>query len=198
MSERSKRKVARTLLAKSGYRGMGGHFAKGGHVKGHSDEAADKKLIAREVKKSALKLKDGGCADGGVTKPRADRLKRGGKVKGGKTVVNVNIIGGQKDVAPKPMPIPVPMPGAGGPPMPPPGGPGGPMPPDMAGPGGPPMGLKRGGVAKAAKAGTQRDKIKGLPMGQFKKGGRTRMPVPMKDGAGGGLGRLAKAKEYGA
>lgn len=194
MKESGNRKKARALLARTGYKS-------GGHVKGHSDEAADKKLIAREVKKSALKLKDGGCADGGVTKSRADRLKRGGKVKGGKTVVNVNIIGGQKDAAPKPVPIPVPMPGAGAPPMPPPGGPGGPMPPDMAGPGGPPMGLKRGGRAKASmapKAGSQRDKIAGMPMGQFKKGGRTRMLVPMDAGGGGAKGRLEKIKNYGA
>lgn len=191
MSERHPRKNARAMLSKSGYRA-------GGHVKKHPDEAEDKKLIKKEVKKTALKLRDGGCADGGATKPRADRLARGGKAHGkhGKSHTTVNVVVGAGHNRPVPVPVPKPVPvpvdpnamaGAGGPP---PGA--GPMPP----PGGmPPQGFKKGGKVKVD---SQRDTVKGIPVGQFAKGGRTKDSYPIKDGAGGGLGRIAKAKAYGA
>lgn len=60
------------------------HYAAGGAV--HEDEAADKKLIKRTVKKTALKV------EGHEPKHRADRphRARGGKVKGKKgTTVNI-------------------------------------------------------------------------------------------------------------
>jgi hypothetical protein len=201
MSEMSRRKKARDILSKGGYKA-------GGHVKGHSDEAEDRMMVKKMVKKPALKLKDGGVAEGDAPKPRADRLARGGKARGkhGKPHTQVNVIvAGQH---PKPVPVPVPVganaaPGGAPMPMPPPGaGPGGPpMPPD----GGPPMGLKRGGRAKGSKPektepfGSQREPIKGLPDGMFKKGGRTakKFPVPMSAGSGGGKGRLEKIKDYG-
>lgn len=191
MSESAKRKKAREMLSKSGYGRQGGHMK-------HADEAEDKKLIKKEISKTKLKLKDGGCADGGATKPRADRLARGGKTKHGKGHTTVNVVVGAQHPKPVPVPVPKPVPvpvdpnamaGAGGPP---PGA--GPMPP----PGGmPPQGFKKGGKVKVD---SQRDSIKGIPMGQFKKGGRTKgeFTVPMEDGSGGGLGRLAKAKAYGA
>lgn len=193
--ENARRKSARAMLTRSGYK-------QGGHVKAHSDEAEDKALIKSEMKKAKIKLRDGGYAEGGVPKMRADRLARGGRPKHkgkGHTTVNV-VVGGQHPQAvpvPKPVPVPVPVgagPGAGPVPM-------GPAAngPAMAGgpPGipdqGPPPGLKRGGRAPKN---TGRDPIEGMPAGQFKKGGRTKAkyPAPMEYGAGGGLGRIAKAR----
>lgn len=131
-------------------------YASGGAV--HSDEAEDKGLVKKMVKKTALKM------DGKKAKHRMDRPHRakGGRVKkGGKT--NVNVIVGQHPgmgaappmmpppgaaAAPPMMPHP-PMPPVGGPPgappigaMPPGGAPGMPMPP-------PGMPHKNGGRAYA-------------------------------------------------
>lgn len=64
--------------------------------------------------------------------------------------------------------------------------------------------LKQGGRAKRADGGdggvATHGNIRGLPDGQFKKGGKTgkKFPVPMTDGAGGGKGRLQKVRDYGA
>src|ERR1700677_4216901 len=98
-------------------------YAAGGLV--HPDEAADKKLIKRTVKKSAMRM------DGGAVKHRMDRRARGGrtKSKGKGTVVNViNTPGGHALGG---------APGMGGA-MPPPA-----MPP-AAGPGAPPPGMMAG------------------------------------------------------
>lgn len=197
MSEKHPRKSARAMLNKAGYSKLGGH------MKGHADEAEDKVLIKRMVKKPALKLKSGGVAEGDESKPRADRLARGGKPKHAKgkahTQVNVIVGGGRPKPVPVPVPKPVPVPvdpnamaGAGA--MPPPGAGAGPMPPSGA-----PMGLKRGGRAAGGDCDSQRDSIRGIADGQFKKGGRTKekFPVPMEFGAGGGKGRLEKIKDYG-
>jgi len=105
--------------------------AAGGGV--HSDEAADKRLVKKMVKATAMKL-----AGGNVT-ARSDRpaRARGGKVRKPKGHTTNVIIAAPKPpmvpgVAASPPPTPprpvAPPPGAGGPPMPPPG------------PGGPPMG----------------------------------------------------------
>ena len=205
--EIGKRKKAREMLGRMGYKA-------GGHVKAHPDEAEDKALIKREVSKAKIKLKCGGMAEGGDVKPRADKLKRGGKTHGkhskGHTTVNV-VVGAHSKPQPVPVPVPVggPPPGAGGPPMPPPpDGGAGMMPPGGPGgaPGGPPMGLKTGGRAKRDMGGaapgpkasnSQRDPIGGMPDGHFKKGGKTK-GYPIETGSGGGIARLDKAKAYGA
>lgn len=209
MAEHEKRKRARDMLSRGGY-------SAGGHLSKHTDKNASKHEIVDAVHehegalhkgspKTRIRLRDGGLAAGGMARPRGDRKSRGGKGKGHTTV---NVVVGHGGSQPHPVPIPVPVPPGNGMP---PGGP--PMPPDPtmgavpgglagAGPGGPPIpgqkhggrtGYKRGG---SVKIGSQRDPIKGMPMGQFKKGGRTSYPI--EDGAGGGLGRLEKAKEYGA
>ena len=112
------------------------HYAKGGAV--HGDEAEDKKLLKKSVKKSCMR------ADGGKVVARADkapRRARGGHVKkgGGKTNVNVIVaphhggmpggmmppgpaMAGAPPMPPKPpMAPPAPGPAMGAPPMPPPG-----------------------------------------------------------------------------
>lgn len=59
-------------------------YASGGAV--HADEAADKKLIRRTVKKTALKM------DGEHPKHRMDRRARGGRTKSKGKGTNVNVI----------------------------------------------------------------------------------------------------------
>lgn len=183
--EQHKRKRAREMLTKAGYK-SGGHLA-------HPDEPQDKALIKREVKASALrhKLKDGGMAMGGAPKHRSDRKGRG------KAHTTVNVVVAGQHPKPQPVPVPVPVGGPGpqgaAPPGAGPGGPGGPMPPPGAG--APPPGFKRGG--RTPKEDSQRDEKGGMPAGHFKKGGKTK-GYPIKDGAGGGEGRLQKAKAYGA
>lgn len=184
-NERDKRKKARTMLHKSGYKN-GGHLGDTKRMIGEGVRQHEDHDHAGE-KPTRLRLKDGGTAMGGKPKRRADKKARGH--------TTVNVVVGQH---PKPQPVPVPVPvNAGGPPpgagAPPPGPP---MPPPDQG-GLPPPGLKRGGRAKAAKTDSQRDKIKGAPMGQFKKGGHVK-GYPISDGAGGAKGRLEKAKSYGA
>jgi hypothetical protein len=115
-----------------------------------------------------------GHAKGGValsyggSRPIAGRLARkGGGRTKGKT--NVNIIITQPG-------------GTGGPPMPPPGA----MPPS-----GGPVGLHQGAPPPAVMG----PPAGGPPMMARKSGGRTNYPIDA--GAGGGLGRLEKAKAYG-
>ena len=174
----------------------------GGKV--HSDAAEDKKLIDKEFTRlEKREEKTGKKAEGGAVKPRLDHFARGGKVKGkghgkGKTITNV-IIAPQGGAHP-----PMPMGGSpGAPPMLPPrppvgggapppglaaalagGAPGGspPMPPPGAGR---PPGIKRGG------------RVAG-----FARGGRAKSPAAvsakMHGGGEGALGRIEKAKAYGA
>lgn len=208
MSERKKRKNARALLSKMGYK-AGGHM--GG--KSVSDAKEDAHMIGHAIsehedqlhggKHARLHLKDGGLAHGGTARHRGDRKSRGGK-KHSHTTVNV-VVGGH-DKPPMP-PIMLPPGPPGGPPgappmMPPPPDPSmgaGPPPPGM-----PPMpGQARGGRTGYKKGGTvkidsERDKIKGMPPGQFKRGGSVKTKPVIDDGAGGGLGRLQKATAYGA
>lgn len=191
-----KHKNAVRILKQAGYSAKVGNYAKGGAV--HQDEAEDKKLIKKMVKKKDLKQSraEGGFVHGGMPKKRLDKISRqtargdanttqpfppgkekfakGGKVKGkgGKTQVNVIVGGHGQPPASQPMPVP-PAPPAPPPMMP-------PRPPMAAPPPGamPPPGV---GMAPA-----------GMPMRA--KGGS----VPkMTEGAGGGLGRLAKIKAYG-
>lgn len=146
-------------------------YKAGGHLR--SDAAEDKTIVKKAIGQHDTQLHDG--------KRTNLKLKDGGSCGGSgsssradrkprSTTVNVMVEAGPK--AP-PMPPMIP-PGAGLPPMLPPGGPGvpGPLPPEaMAG--APPA--KRGGRAR--------------------NGGKV---YPLTDGAGGGKGRLEKAKAYGA
>lgn len=202
MTEHSKRKKARSMLSKAGYAKVGGHM-KGDDEKIATGVHEHESAMHPGKKKTPIRLRDGGVAEGSEPKPRADRMSRGGhaKHKGkGHTTVNVMVGSGHPQPVPVPVPKPVPVPvnaGAGGPPG------AGPMPMPPGGvpdPNAPPMGLKTGGRAKKDKIDSQRSPIKGISDGQFKKGGRTRSKytAPMEDGAGGGLGRLEKAKAYGA
>lgn len=110
--------------------------ARGGKV--HDDEAEDRAIVKKMVKKKALR------AEGGAVKARADkapRRARGGHVKhgkSGKTNVNVIVAPGKHDA---------PMAGVGAmPPMPPPMPPKPPMAPPAAPPAAPPMAGPPGGM----------------------------------------------------
>lgn len=150
--------------------------------KAHGDEAEDRALIRKMVKKDDLKRAKGGSVSDGElegTRPTGGREahKRGGKA--GKGKMNVNIViapqGGhdQAPAAAAPAPMPMPPPPRAPMAMPPPQG-GGLPPGMMLGQGAPPM-------------------PPGGPMMPRKRGGRAEMEA----GAGSGLGRLEKIKDYG-
>jgi hypothetical protein len=193
-------------------------YAHGGKV--HDDEAEDEKLIRKEVKPSALKKR----AAGGRIEGRAagGRLDRGGRKKKGGTHVNVIVAPGAGGAGATPVappspvgaaPVPVPPPR---PPMMPPGAP-------MAGPGMPPGmpprahggrvqrtsggRIKNGPAwAEGLRNGTQVQHVPGNSDGEriaehkgvkkvrtFAKGGS--VYPHMRYGAGGGEGRLEKARK---
>jgi hypothetical protein len=145
-----------------------------------AEHSSNPKLARRahlaETLKSLHKADGGAINDG--TRPTGGRLARtaGGRSKSG---TKINIIIAPQSGAPKPAMPPMgmgPPPGGAPPPMPPPGAapPMGP-PPGVGGP--PPMMRKSGGRATE----------------HLVKPGK----YPIKDGAGGGKGRLEKARAYG-
>jgi len=192
------------------------HYATGGAV--HADEKADKALIRRSVKKTALKM------EGGKPKERQDRRARGGRLKAKGT--NVTVVVAPQGGSQMPMRAPVvpagPVPAPTSPrPM---GPPAGAMPPGL--PSGMPPGMPprhaggrayaKGGGVKSGPAweeglrnGTQVNNSPGKndlvnigrgrvvtfrtggPVEAPKKGG---MAPKLPGGAGGGEARLRKAK----
>jgi len=176
---------------KSLLKGWRGNKAHGGKAS-HPDVAEDKALIKKMVKGEALKhRKHGGkmsVSDGELqgTRPTGGRLARatGGKTSKGKTNINIVISphgAGQQPMGgmmpPNGMPRPPGQPVPVAPPAAPPQGMPMPMPVPM------PMG---GGAPSGAPQ---------MPPMARKHGGRTSYPI--KDGAGGGEGRLEKVKAYG-
>lgn len=182
MSEHTRRKKARDVLRRAGYKS-------GGHLKG--DEREDKAMIEKAIAqheshdhkgeaKTRLHFRDGGLVDGFAAGGRPD--KKSAKHKG-KTTVNVMVA--PQGAAPHPVPVPVPKPvpvPAGAAPGGPAGGPPMPMPPPAAGlrPGMGPM--KDGGRARRALGGATKAKPYAKGNGEF------------EGGAGGALGRLEKAE----
>jgi hypothetical protein len=162
-----------------------GHITKGYAAGGavHSDEAEDKALIRKEVKKTALKV------DGKKPKVRADRpgRARGGRApkKSGKTNVNV-IVAGHGGQPPAPPMMPPPGLGAAPPPAMPPrppmGPPPGAVPPPGLGAGMPPPGMppRRAGGRAYAKGGA----VKSGPA--WDEGRRNGTQVQHTDGKGDG------------
>lgn len=170
MSERHKRKNAREMLSKAGYK-SGGHFGN--------------KMIGEEVRKGVgeheenmhpgkkhtkLKLKDGGSVQSAAFGARVHKPRGMHKGKKSHTTVNV-VVGAGKQ--PGPIPVPVGGPSMGAPP--PPGGMPG-MPPQ-----GPMPGANRGGRfcdgGSVKGKDSQRDSIKstsGKVEGKLKRGGKAK------------------------
>lgn len=142
-------------------------------------------------KKTPLHLATGGCASGGEPKARMDRKPRasGGRNKHKEPKVSVNVInaGGKQNppmmpppaMAHPPMPAPAPMAPQKPPMAAPQGMPPGGMPPGAMGMKPPGM-MNSGGRAKKAGGGPVASKGTDVPH--------------LKSGAGGGMGRLLKAK----
>ena len=146
---------------------------------GHADASDDRKLIHAEMAKHGKDCRCAKCHGGraaraaggpltGGTRPTGGRLARKAGGKA-KGAMNVNIIIAQPKSGAS-----VPPPGMAGPP------PGIPAPP--------PQGMPQGQAPMGPGAGAP------VPMGR-KSGGRTGYPI--ESGAGGGLGRLEKARAYG-
>lgn len=154
--EHHSKKRVRELLARTGHHhGLhGGHFRIGGNIAEHADAAQDKREIDKAVragieqheahdhpgeKKTRLRLRDGGMADGMMSEGRADKAPRG-KKGGAKNHIAIVIApqgGGQQP----PQKVPVPVPVGAHPPAPPPAAPPAPPPrPPMPPAGAPPMG----------------------------------------------------------
>ncbi len=146
---------------------------------------------------------DGVAARKSMTKP--GRMKGGKGDKGDKKSkgTNVNVIIMSKDAA-APAAAAPPGPPPGGPPMPP-KPPMAPPPPPGAGPGGSPMPMRANGGRVHDDAKQDKKMISNMihkheknehggKLTKFKRGGG----VLKGDGAGGGLGRLAKIKAYGS
>lgn len=122
-------------------------YAAGGAVE-HDDEAEDRAMIKKMVKRSAMK------AHGGAVKHRADKRARGGRANA-KKGTNVTVV-----VAPQggAHPMPVPVPGAGAaPPIPPRPPIAGPMPGPLPPAAGAPNPIRHSGGRMYAKGGAVKD-----------------------------------------
>lgn len=106
-----------------------GHHASGGAVH-HADEKADKGLVKRMVKKTALKV------HGEKTKHRSDRMARARGGRTNKKGTNVTVVVAPQQAGARPVPMP-PAPPPGLPPRPPVAA----APPMAAPPGAPPPGM---------------------------------------------------------
>lgn len=170
-----------------------GHEDKLDRMLGKADRFAEKavekhdKTAPHLSKEKVAKIADKEIAvKGEKSKPRADRAAR---KKGGRTKGDVNIIIAQKPDQPQGAPM-----GGAAPMMPPPRPPVMMAPPPQGGmpPQGPPPGMGAPPPGAMPMAGAPPSMPPGVP--QRKKGGK----VELDGGAGGALGRLEKAAEYGA
>lgn len=169
-------------------------YAHGGVVTSNSDRVSH---IAKGYAMGGMVDMEGEEMEGGMPGERLDRPSRKGN-----TTVNVIVSAPPKDLgsAPPPMP-PMPPPMAGPPaptpmPVPPPMPPGPPGGPPMAARGGR-IGYKNGGAVKDCKEAVGKHEANmhpGKPKTKLATGGA----ISMEAAAGGGLGRLEKAKKYGA
>lgn len=185
---------------------------------GHSDLAADKRIVSKAIgqhdtqlhggKRTKLALRHGGQVHGGKAAARLDKRARGGRTK---PTVNIVIKGaekaqqsdamkkgidigamlGAKAAASRQGPAAPPMPGgpAGGPPGAM-GGMGGPRPPMGPPPGMRPPGMQRGGGIKPGKMSVPPAIKPSAAQARRASGG------PIRTGAGGAQARLDKAKAY--
>lgn len=180
----SAKRVRRVLAATGHHHGLnGGHLKIGGSIGKHADAMQDKQQIDEAVRKgiseheahdhpgekrTRVRLRDGGMADGMMPQDRADKAPRGKGKGGAKNHIAIVIApqGGGQQPPPQRVPVPAAAPPPARPPMPPPGAmppggmppggmPPGAMPPrpPMMPPGGAPGGMPPGGMPMMRKSG---------------------------------------------
>lgn len=136
--------------------------------------------------------------EGGKSKPRLDKMARGGRAKKPSINININTAphGGEPHIPPALAAMATAAAQGGPPPLGPPGG-GPPMPPPgMKPPGGPPMGMKRGGPISGLSTPENNKKWSSYASGNsYASGGAVRYPISA--GSESGVGRLQKSKAQG-